>query len=626
MLQTVLEPLVGEYNSAIALSPALELTQVVHQQPSGDDHLVTTVTNRGAAFRPRFIQIYRALIPTAGPATNYRSLVHGFHSFSGSGSFDFSQRVPRVRLKWLEPCAHNMAVPPSPRKGQFVSAMVGALAREDGSSLITIGTLDPTTFSVQVITTWTPRGIELSVQVQMEDTEIAPGATVILPTLFRSSAPISAALARWTTALADEQQVAPTRVVPDGYCSWYRHYTKISQAQILRDLDATHAALADEFELFHMDDGYQSAVGDWLSPAPTFPDGTAQIASAVRAKGMKAGIWVAPFFALAHSQVAREHPDWVLRTERGRPVPGMLNILWDPQHPVRVLDITRPDVLEHLHRVFSDLRSQGFTFFKLDFLYSGTLPGERWNRSITSLSATRAALAVIRDAVGEESFLLGCGCPVEAAIGTVDATRSSADVTPAWRERAVTRGIGGDFETLGTGVARRNVLARSFQHRVWFENDPDCLFAYEPNNRLTAAESRTLMQTNSLAGGPLMFATSADELDASQIAMLKSARAINDEVQELATSWWCPDLMTRNEPELFAALGIDRGWVMLTNLDATAADRRLDLFAVFGWDEVTIEVLAAAHPQRVHLSGTTLLCAGLERHDSVLVRVLPAAG
>ena len=45
-----------------------------------------------------------------------------------------------------------------------------------------------------------------------------------------------------------------------GYTSWYNYYQNISEDIILRDLDA----LDDRFELFQIDDGYETFVGDWM--------------------------------------------------------------------------------------------------------------------------------------------------------------------------------------------------------------------------------------------------------------------------------------------------------------------------------------------------------------------------
>ena len=223
--------------------------------------------------------------------------------------------------------------------------------------------------------------------------------------------------------------------------------------------------------------------------------------------------------------------------------------------------------------------------------------------------------------MGPDVFLLGCGCPIEAGIGTVDLMRTSTDVTPIWRAPLVTRFVGGDAETLGSNVAHRSVLARAFQHRVFFENDPDCLFAYRTRNRLTSAERRLMAHANGVTGGPVMFATVAGECDGVEAEMVELARCVNREVREGATRWWSPDAMIRFRPGLLAAAGERRGWLAIANVADVVCDVEVDLGEIFGWPAPQVEIIDAARPDRVELRPASLLVHGLDAHDSVLVRV-----
>ena len=74
--------------------------------------------------------------------------------------------------------------------------------------------------------------------------------------------------------------------------------------------------------------------------------------------------------------------------------------------------------------MFTALRSYGFDYFKLDFLYAGALGGlEEYRHGLP---------AVIRDAVGPEAYVLGCGAPILPSVGLVDAMRVSPDVAPVY--------------------------------------------------------------------------------------------------------------------------------------------------------------------------------------------------
>lgn len=82
-------------------------------------------------------------------------------------------------------------------------------------------------------------------------------------------------------------------------------------------------------------------------------------------------------------------------------------------------------------------RDWGFTYLKLDFLYSAALkaeapapePGAAWRgngRSCTRAQALRQGMQLIRDAAGPRVFILGCGAPLGSVIGLVQGNRVSA--------------------------------------------------------------------------------------------------------------------------------------------------------------------------------------------------------
>ena len=58
-----------------------------------------------------------------------------------------------------------------------------------------------------------------------------------------------------------------------GYTSWYNHYQNISEQIIMENLEHVHE-MGQNFDVFQIDDGYQTYVGDWLDVnRDKFPDG-----------------------------------------------------------------------------------------------------------------------------------------------------------------------------------------------------------------------------------------------------------------------------------------------------------------------------------------------------------------
>ncbi|MBQ1432352.1 MAG: alpha-galactosidase, partial [Ruminococcus sp.] len=94
-----------------------------------------------------------------------------------------------------------------------------------------------------------------------------------------------------------------------GYPSWYRHYQDINEEKLSSDLEALNGG-----DIFQIDDGWQTAVGDWLSvDKQKFPEGMKVIADRIREKGYIPGIWMAPFVCEKDSVMFAEHPDWLLK-------------------------------------------------------------------------------------------------------------------------------------------------------------------------------------------------------------------------------------------------------------------------------------------------------------------------
>ncbi|WP_307852590.1 alpha-galactosidase [Glaciihabitans sp. dw_435] len=110
-------------------------------------------------------------------------------------------------------------------------------------------------------------------------------------------------------------------------------------------------------ERFVLDDGWMSrrtndarGLGDWVIDAERWPGGLGPIASYVTSLGMDFGLWVEPEMLNLDSDVAREHPEWVLSTVAGEPGLTARN-----QY---VLDLTQPaayaSVLARLSALLDD--------------------------------------------------------------------------------------------------------------------------------------------------------------------------------------------------------------------------------------------------------------------------------
>jgi hypothetical protein len=82
--------------------------------------------------------------------------------------------------------------------------------------------------------------------------------------------------------------------------------------------EATYAAQAG-VEVFVMDDGWQELMGVW-TPKKELKNGLKPIIDAIKKGGMVPGIWLCPMGLDAPAQLAKEHPEWLIKDKNGKPI------------------------------------------------------------------------------------------------------------------------------------------------------------------------------------------------------------------------------------------------------------------------------------------------------------------
>lgn len=287
-----------------------------------------------------------------------------------------------------------------------------------------------------------------------------------------------------------EPRFGKTRFVqpPRVWCSWYSLYKWINESILAK---ALHGLGDLPFDVFQIDDGWQDESGYWEA-GKNFPSGMAAFAEKIKATGRKAGIWLSPLIVTPNLRIFREHPDWILRDERGNLVTAGLN--WSGT--TYALDVTRPDVLEWLYQLIRKVVGWGFEYLKLDFLYAGATIGKRY-KDIPREEAYRQALKVMREAAGD-AYLLACGAPILPSLGLCDGMRIGPDVTPYWINKALSIWLNNPNDP-----ATQNAI-RTCLHRLWLKPlvniDPDVMFFRSKYNALRPRENQLLQDLGIITG------------------------------------------------------------------------------------------------------------------------------
>lgn len=303
-----------------------------------------------------------------------------------------------------------------------------------------------------------------------------------------------------------------------GYTSWYNYYQKINEKIILRDLDAI-SEKTDKVNTFQIDDGYQTAVGDWLSIDKTkFPNGMKPIVEKIHAKGWQAGLWLAPFGAQKGSKLASEHSDWLVKGKNGKPI--MVGANWGGFYAI---DIDNTDARAYIKNVFDTvLNDWGFDLVKLDFLYATAV--------VPLHNKTRGQLAYesidfLRECVGNKQ-ILGCGVQQMPCFGKVEYMRIGADMDLGWKHKFF-RNLTHREDVSTPNAIHNSVYRRCLNNRA-FLCDPDVFLLRRSNIKFTFEQQKVLAKFIKLFGSVLFMSDNVDEYDDEQMAVFNDTLADDD--------------------------------------------------------------------------------------------------
>ena len=303
-----------------------------------------------------------------------------------------------------------------------------------------------------------------------------------------------------------------------GYTSWYNYYQKINEKIILRDLDAI-SEKTDKVNTFQIDDGYQTAVGDWLSINKTkFPNGMKPIVEKIHAKGWQAGLWLAPFGAQKGSKLASEHSDWLVKGKNGKPI--MVGANWGGFYAI---DIDNTDARAYIKNVFDTvLNDWDFDLVKLDFLYATAV--------VPLHNKTRGQLAYesidfLRECVGNKQ-ILGCGVQQMPCFGKVEYMRIGADMALGWKHKFF-RNLTHREDVSTPNAIHNSVYRRCLNNRA-FLCDPDVFLLRRSNIKFTFEQQKVLAKFIKLFGSVLFMSDNVDEYDDEQMAVFNDTLADDD--------------------------------------------------------------------------------------------------
>jgi alpha-galactosidase len=154
----------------------------------------------------------------------------------------------------------------------------------------------------------------------------------------------------------------PSRARPVTLNTWEAVYFDHDHDK-LRELARRAARVG--VERFVLDDGWflgrrddTAGLGDWVVDEGVWPAGLGPLIEHVRGLGMEFGLWVEPEMVNLDSDLARDHPDWILHGRDELPVPARQQY---------VLDLAHPDAWQYLYdRLDALLAEYDIAYLKWD--------------------------------------------------------------------------------------------------------------------------------------------------------------------------------------------------------------------------------------------------------------------
>lgn len=293
----------------------------------------------------------------------------------------------------------------------------GSLYRRDGVGLLfgPVGT--PCAYLNTRVTHPGERAVTLDLTAQMSGVQVDAGETRWGQQVLVLLEPPQPALARWAAWVGSTHHARTAIGALSGWSSWYFLAGGVTGKDVL-DVTEAVAQSADRLrpEVIQIDEGYENASGEEAANEK-FPEGLAYYARRIAAAGARPGLQLG-FPAKRGQATVVDAAGWASLAERIR-------------HAVR----------------------SGFSYLKVNFYGVEIQAGGEPKK--TSFEVMREGFAKLRDAAGDDTYLLYCDFQADrATVGLVDASRT---------------GVAADRNSVRSAMTE---VLRSYQlHDRWFAVD-----------------------------------------------------------------------------------------------------------------------------------------------------------
>ena len=390
--------------------------QSLKEEADGFQRLAITLSNQGK--EPLTIEKITVRIPLAEKLTDDLEVIYGSSCMG---------RTPLLR--------ENVG---SPSK-KSSSHMYEMLRLSDGKYLFA-GSLSWRIF----LPNFTLQDGALEIWSLGEGKQLKPGQTIEYEQIvLKRSDDWLALLNQFGAAIASENGISKLKPADyKGWATWDYYGRVFTDQDIYKNMDALNQ-LAPEANMVQIDGGWWIERGDYQTVRPDLPGGIKAIVSRIKSEGKTPGLHFDGFRGDAASEICKTHPEYFLHDQNGKMIVDVKEMA-DRVMKYTYFDYSHPGARAHIAECIRNMKENwGVTYFKVDFMRYGLENDiKARNKQVTSFKAHdptisgverfRLGMQAMREAMGPDSYFLGCSAVFGPCIGFVDGMRTGGDIHPQY--------------------------------------------------------------------------------------------------------------------------------------------------------------------------------------------------
>jgi alpha-galactosidase len=400
----------------VKASQPVATTQSLKEEANGFQRLAITLSNQGE--QPLTIQRITVRIPLAEKLTKEQELIYG-----GSCMGRTPLLIENVGSQTKKSSSH----------------MYEMLRLSEGKYLFA-GSLSWRIF----LPNFTLKDGAIEIWSHGEGKQLKPGQTIQYEQIvLKRSGDWLSLLDQFGAAIAVENGISKLKPADyKGWATWDYYGRVFTDQDVYKNMDALNK-LVPEANMIQIDGGWWIERGDYQTVRPNLPGGIKAIVSRIKSEGKTPGLHFDGFRGDAASEICKAHPEYFLHDQDGKMIVDVKEM------PDRVMkytyfDYSHPGARAHIAECIRNMKENwGVTYFKVDFMRYG-LENDIKARSkhvksikahdptITGVERFRLGMQAMREAMGPDSYFLGCSAVFGPCIGFVDGMRTGGDIHPRY--------------------------------------------------------------------------------------------------------------------------------------------------------------------------------------------------